>query len=47
MGPTSDFKNDYSRNAYMLVYEKRIKEKIKVVIPDELLLNNNIQLSQS
>jgi hypothetical protein len=36
---TNDFKSDYSRNAYMLIYDKRIKEKIKVVIPEELLQN--------
>ena len=33
----SDFKNDYSRNAYMLIYEKRQKEKIKLIVKDELL----------
>lgn len=27
---------DYSRNAYMLVYEKRRKEQIKIVIPEEI-----------
>lgn len=46
MGPAGDFKNDYSRNAYMLVYEKRVKEKIKVVIPQSLLSGQQ-QLSQS
>jgi hypothetical protein len=37
---SSDFKSDYSRNAYMLIYDKRIKEKMKVVIPEELLNQN-------
>ncbi len=34
MSTGGDFKNDYSRNAYMLIYEKRIKEKIKILISD-------------
>ncbi|CDW78148.1 ubiquitin carboxyl-terminal hydrolase family protein [Stylonychia lemnae] len=38
----SDMKNDYSRNAYMLIYEKRRKEKIKIVIPEQI-----VQQSQS
>jgi hypothetical protein len=33
MSATGDFKGDYSKNAYMLIYEKRLKEKVKIVIP--------------
>lgn len=33
----NDFKNDYSKNAYMLIYEKRRKEQIKMVISEELI----------
>ena len=31
---SSDFK-DYSKNAYMVIYEKRRKDKIKVVVPQD------------
>ena len=49
MGPVNigggdSVKNDYTRNAYMLIYEKRIKEKIKLVIDDEILANKEILL---
>jgi len=33
----TDYKNDYSKNAYMLIYEKRRKEAIKFVIEEELM----------
>ena len=33
----SDVKSDYTKNAYMLIYEKRRKEKMKIVIPDLLI----------
>ena len=38
---SNDFKSDYSKNAYMLIYDKRIKEKIKVVVPEELINKDN------
>lgn len=28
---------DYSRNAYMLVYEKRVKEDMKIVVPSGMI----------
>lgn len=34
---SNDYKNDYSRNAYMLIYEKRMKEPLKIVVPEELI----------
>ena len=36
MSTGGDFKNDYSRNAYMLIYEKRRKEKMKILIPESV-----------
>ena len=32
-----DYKSDYSRNAYMLIYEKRRKEQMKVIFPEQLM----------
>lgn len=29
---TGEMKSDYSRNAYMLIYEKRRKEEIKMIV---------------
>lgn len=34
MSLSNDYKNDYSRNAYMLIYEKRRKELIKLLLPN-------------
>jgi len=42
----TDFKSDYSKNAYMLIYEKRRKEKLKFVVPAELVERRQ-ELSQS
>lgn len=43
MGPqvssSSGDLRDYSKNAYMLIYEKRVKEKLKVVIPSDIMAN--------
>jgi hypothetical protein len=47
MNGSSEFKNDYSRNAYMLIYEKRKKEKIKLVIPEQLLLQRDQLVTSS
>jgi len=34
MGYSSGYDSkDYTKNAYMLIYEKRIKKEIKVVLP--------------
>ena len=37
MSTGENFNIDYSRNAYMLIYEKRVKQPMKIVIPEDLL----------
>jgi ubiquitin carboxyl-terminal hydrolase 34 len=35
---------DYSKNAYMLIYEKRRKNPLKFVVPEELVQRNEAQM---